>query len=106
MPFPWQAWVLRQWQTRNWASGVLWPLSGLTWLVVAWKQRQRQRHPPISPGVPVVVVGNVVVGGTGKTPIVMHLASHFQDLGWQVGVIARGHGVDNLQVKEVRVLDE
>ena len=101
MPFPWQAWVLRQWQTRNWASGVLWPLSGLTWLVVAWKQRQRQRHPPISPGVPVVVVGNVVVGGAGKTPLVMALAMHWKSQGFQVGVVARGFGRGATQVTAV-----
>jgi tetraacyldisaccharide 4'-kinase len=49
------------------------------------------------------VVGNVTVGGSGKTPIVISLSAFFQSLGWQVGVIARGHGVDNLQVKEVRL---
>jgi tetraacyldisaccharide 4'-kinase len=53
--------------------------------------------------IPVLVVGNVTVGGSGKTPIVISLSAFFQSLGWQVGVIARGHGVDNLQVKEVRL---
>jgi len=101
MPFPWQAWVLRQWQTRNWASVVLWPLSGFTWLVVAWKQRQRQRHPTISPGVPVVVVGNVVVGGAGKTPLVMALVMHWKSQGFQVGVVARGFGRDATPVTAV-----
>jgi tetraacyldisaccharide 4'-kinase len=52
--------------------------------------------------IPVLVVGNVTVGGSGKTPIVISLSAFFQSLGWQVGVIARGHGVDNLQVNEVR----
>ena len=42
--------------------------------------------------VPVLVVGNVLVGGTGKTPVVIHLAQRLHQLGWQVGVIARGHG--------------
>ena len=71
MPFPWQAWVVRQWQSRSWASALLWPFSGLTWLVVMWRQRQRRIHPPLSPGVPVVAVGNVIAGGAGKTPLVM-----------------------------------
>ncbi|MEY3518954.1 MAG: Tetraacyldisaccharide 4-kinase, partial [Pseudomonadota bacterium] len=35
--------------------------------------------------VPVIVVGNVMVGGTGKTPIVMHLAQRLTQMGWQVG---------------------
>ena len=42
--------------------------------------------------VPVLVVGNLLVGGTGKTPVVIHLAQRLSQLGWQVGVIARGHG--------------
>jgi tetraacyldisaccharide 4'-kinase len=42
--------------------------------------------------VPVLVVGNIMVGGTGKTPIVIHLAERLAQLGWHVGVIARGHG--------------
>jgi len=101
MPFPWQAWVMRQWQTRNWASAVLWPLSGLTWLVVFWKRRQRQRHPPSSPGVPVVVVGNVIVGGAGKTPLVMALAMHWQSQGISVGVVARGFGRKSTKITAV-----
>jgi tetraacyldisaccharide 4'-kinase len=42
--------------------------------------------------VPVLVVGNLLVGGTGKTPVVIHMAQRLSQLGWQVGVIARGHG--------------
>ena len=97
--------VLRQaWQTKGWLARLLWPITLLSrswlWLnalAYRWAWRQTTHL-----SVPVLVVGNVTVGGTGKTPIVMHLASHFQSLGWQVGVIARGHGVDNAVVQEVR----
>ena len=97
--------LLRQaWQTKGWLACLLWPFTLLSraWLVLQthvfqWGWRTTTQLP-----VPVLVVGNVLVGGTGKTPIVMHLASHFQSLGWQVGVIARGHGVANAQVQEVR----
>ena len=51
--------------------------------------------------VPVIVVGNVMVGGTGKTPIVMHLAQRLTQMGWQVGVIARGHGGHHADCAEV-----
>ena len=90
MPFPWQAWVVRQWQSRSWASALLWPVSGLTWLVVMWRRRQRRIHPPLSPGVPVVAVGNVIAGGAGKTPLVMALAMHWKSQGIKLGVVARG----------------
>ena len=42
--------------------------------------------------VPVVVVGNITVGGTGKTPIVLFLIQVLRDLGYTVGVISRGYG--------------
>jgi tetraacyldisaccharide 4'-kinase len=42
--------------------------------------------------VPVVVVGNVVAGGAGKTPVVMALIEHWQARGLNVGVISRGYG--------------
>lgn len=42
--------------------------------------------------VPVIVVGNVVAGGAGKTPIVMALVEHLHQRGLAVGIVARGHG--------------
>jgi len=42
--------------------------------------------------VPVIVVGNLTVGGTGKTPLVLALASALRDAGWHPGIISRGYG--------------
>jgi tetraacyldisaccharide 4'-kinase len=44
------------------------------------------------PGCPVVVVGNITVGGTGKTPLVITLANGLGDAGYRVGVVSRGYG--------------
>lgn len=44
------------------------------------------------PGVPVVVVGNVTVGGTGKTPVVAWLAGQLRERGVAVGIASRGYG--------------
>lgn len=42
--------------------------------------------------IPVVVVGNITVGGSGKTPIVIALVEHFKQQGKKVGVVSRGYG--------------
>jgi tetraacyldisaccharide 4'-kinase len=52
--------------------------------------------------VPVIVVGNVVVGGGGKTPLVIELVRHLTAQGRQVGVVSRGYGRLSTQTVEVR----
>jgi len=42
--------------------------------------------------VPVIVVGNITVGGTGKTPLVIWLAQHLKQAGFRPGIISRGYG--------------
>ncbi|MDR0274720.1 MAG: tetraacyldisaccharide 4'-kinase [Burkholderiaceae bacterium] len=42
--------------------------------------------------VPVVVVGNVIVGGAGKTPVTLAVAEHLKARGWQPGIVSRGYG--------------
>jgi tetraacyldisaccharide 4'-kinase len=53
---------------------------------------QRRLATPQRIGVPVVVVGNLIVGGAGKTPTVIALVRLLRALGWTPGVISRGHG--------------
>ncbi len=45
-----------------------------------------------SPAVPVIVIGNLTVGGTGKTPLTLWLAEWLQHQGWQPGIVTRGYG--------------
>ncbi|TCS73969.1 lipid-A-disaccharide kinase [Sulfuritortus calidifontis] len=42
--------------------------------------------------VPVVVVGNIAVGGTGKTPLTIWLAEQLRQAGWHPGIVSRGYG--------------
>lgn len=82
------------WQRRSWGAWALWPLSFLYGLVVRIRRALyrlgalRSEHP----GRPVVVVGNVIAGGAGKTPVVLALVRHLLARGLRVGVISRGYG--------------
>ncbi|HEY1230709.1 MAG TPA: tetraacyldisaccharide 4'-kinase [Ramlibacter sp.] len=51
--------------------------------------------------VPIVVVGNVIAGGAGKTPVVMAVARHLRDRGIACGVVSRGHGRRGDDCREV-----
>jgi tetraacyldisaccharide 4'-kinase len=51
--------------------------------------------------VPVVVVGNLTVGGTGKTPLVLHLAGELSRRGYRVGIVSRGYGGQNAKPRLV-----
>jgi len=55
------------------------------------------------PGVPVVVVGNVVVGGTGKTPVVQAVVRCLQQAGYKPGIVSRGYPVSPKTPRTVSV---
>ncbi len=50
-------------------------------------------------GVPVIVVGNVIAGGAGKTPVCLSVVAHLQQRGYPVGIISRGFGRKNADGK-------
>lgn len=73
---------------------LLWPLSALFWLVSSTR-RQAYRLGLLRQervGVPVVVVGNLNVGGSGKTPLVLWLAERMRARGYRPGIVSRGYG--------------
>lgn len=82
------------WHSVNGISLFLFPLS-LIFGVVVWVRRfayrlgllHRRRFP-----VPVIVVGNITVGGTGKTPLVIWLCEYLRGRGWRPGIVSRGYG--------------
>lgn len=73
----------------------LWPLAPIEALYTAIVRRRRARFlstPPPPASVPVIVVGNLSVGGTGKSPLVAWLADFLREEGWQPGIVSRGYG--------------
>lgn len=87
------------WLERRWYGGVppAWPLCALATLYGVAVQRRRARflEGPLSVervALPVVVVGNLTVGGAGKTPLVIALVEALRARGWRPGVVSRGYG--------------
>src|SRR6185503_5748327 len=56
--------------------------------------------------VPVVVVGNRIIGGTGKTPLVLALTERLLAAGFRPGIVSRGYGGTRAQPGEVRPSDD
>lgn len=89
-----ERWLKRQWFSLTCWQSVLWPLSQLfRMLSVARKLLYRVGvlrvwHAPV----PVIVVGNISVGGTGKTPLTLWLARFLKENGYHPGIVSRGYG--------------
>lgn len=74
---------------------LLQPLAALYGGLAAWDRKRQQQRRPASLGRPVIVVGNIVVGGAGKTPTVIALIEWLRRQGWHPGVVSRGYGRPN-----------
>lgn len=96
--------LLKVWGRRGWQARLLWPVAQFHGLLVRLRQilyrsgiLRSERF-----DVPVIVIGNVVAGGAGKTPLVMALVRHLQSRGLEVGVVSRGYGRRSVGSLEVR----
>jgi tetraacyldisaccharide 4'-kinase len=87
-------WLSQTWYTRH---PIRWLLLPLSWLYLAiitlrrWFYEQQwltQHRLPV----PVIIVGNISIGGTGKTPFVIWLVEQLRQAGFHPGVISRGYG--------------
>ena len=83
------------WDKRNLFSRLLsyalWPLALIYgWFLSLRNVAQDFNFAKAAP-VPIIIVGNLRVGGTGKTPIVIALALQLKALGWHPGIISRGY---------------
>ncbi|MGB1092097.1 MAG: tetraacyldisaccharide 4'-kinase [Oceanobacter sp.] len=82
---------------RNWYRAFFWnlwlaPLAVLFGLVVMLRRIWFSLFPAASEQLPVIVVGNVTIGGTGKTPLIIWLVEQARKLNIRVGVVSRGYG--------------
>ena len=87
------AYLNRAWLRRGWLPCALWPLSMLMRGLVAARRLGYQRGwlKSVKLPVPLLVVGNRVAGGAGKTPTTIALLQYLQAQGWRPGVLTRGY---------------
>ena len=86
--------IEKVWYSKNIFSLLLSPLS-LIYISIIYLRHTLYRLGLISItkiNVPTIVIGNIVAGGTGKTPLVIWLAKHFKDKGFLPGIVSRGYG--------------
>lgn len=82
------------WYNKNLLAWLLWPLS-LVFCILVWFRRNAYKAGVFSSYKavkPVIIIGNISVGGTGKTPLIIELCKLLNSWGYKVGVISRGYG--------------
>lgn len=95
-------WVDNMWYSPNWYHWpilvLLLPLSILFGVLSAIRRSlfRLKIKSSIEIPVPVIVVGNISVGGNGKTPLVIYLAKRLRQEGYHPGVLSRGYGGKNI----------
>ena len=87
-------WLHRIWYEGGWGYRLLLPLAGIYWLLLALRRTLYRigalgRH---KAPVPVIIVGNITAGGTGKTPVTIWLAGELKVRGFSPGIVSRGYG--------------
>lgn len=85
--------MLNRWH-KNIFTYLLWPLSLLYRVLVFLRRKFYQFHllKTTRFSSPVIVVGNITVGGSGKTPLVIAIVEFLKQKGWRPGIISRGYG--------------
>lgn len=91
--------IANSWYKKSIISYLLFPFACVFFLIVKlryflYKRGWKKVH---KVSVPVIIVGNLTVGGTGKTPLVIWLANFLQNAGYKPGIITRGYGGTHTQ---------
>ncbi len=95
--------ISRQWNRRGIVACLLWPFALVFSFLVFLRRAMYRRgwlscvHLPV----PVVVVGNIVAGGSGKTPLTLYLAQALMRSGRRPGILSRGYGGSLAGIEEV-----
>lgn len=90
-----EAWLQGIWYEQRPGTWLLAPLAAIFSLVTRVRRALYRTgiHRSHRPRVPVVIIGNLSLGGTGKSPLVSALATRLRSRGLRPGILTRGHGV-------------
>ena len=86
--------IERAWYNKSWWLQMLRPLSWVYGQFIRWRKNKllSQLNTSSIRKVPVIVVGNITTGGTGKTPFVGWLVEELRKIGYEPGIVLRGYG--------------
>jgi tetraacyldisaccharide 4'-kinase len=99
---------VKHWYRRGAVAWLLWPASLAFAVAVSirrflyWVRLLKSEHP----GIPVIVVGNLVAGGSGKTPLVLWIAEFLRSKGWRPAIVSRGYGAAETAPRAATIASE
>ncbi len=86
-----QQWLENIWYNNGFGKFLLMPLTVLYCAINSYQRYKNSNNKTVLP-CPVIVVGNITVGGTGKTPLTIHIVKLLQEAGYKPAIITRGYG--------------
>jgi tetraacyldisaccharide 4'-kinase len=103
--------LTNSWYSLQWWNFLLLPFSFFYYAIISCRRlcyrlgvfKRHKFSVPNKFSVPIIIVGNITVGGTGKTPLVIYLIEQLRNHGFRPAVISRGYGRKTKYAKEVHV---
>ena len=86
--------VVSSWYNKSLWLYLLYPFSIIFSYLTARRRNKylKDQKKTYKSDIPIIVVGNITIGGTGKTPLVKYIASELKKLGYSPGIVSRGYG--------------